>query len=739
MEVDGLTLSRDYVDLELGQGTLYGLTACGRTVGALFLGEGTLGVRSPGPQRTPQLHDRFPDLPGVAVLDAAYIVGSDGAVEDLLAQAGGLQEGRVPPDVWGLVQGRGNGFRYVNPDGWRPPGEILAALDPAQGGLMIEARTTGVKAARVERSLEVLSPWITWVWAPTGPLGDPREPGLWLRRPTGSTRYLTYGGFPSEQAVADQGTPFALEEPALPWDLEAATLSVAVSGPIGPDRQLETLHGTARLQLRARGDGSRHVVLAMDEGVVSSYDHPWDGWEVRGVADADGAPLPFLRSGNRIHVELPAAVTEAELVVAWGGDVLEPRGMTGVRMFGREAWYPRTAGLDRHRVTMSVAVPAFWEVIASGHRIGEQVDRRVKTVTSRESVPIFGGTLVIADVRTETVKPLDGGPLIRIHRNPEHPLPNARFGPELSERIAALVGLLGPFPYSELEIVERGAGTSGRQNLPGVITMAQFDAPPNQVVTSRVSADTLLGTLARQWLEVDTGPQGYHDRWLTEGMVMWARCMVLEEAELGGRCHGELASWRQSWLANVTGGGLGGGARDLIGGAVWLDLGGGSPFANRALRGPLLLHALRLLVGDEVVRDAMKELAQADGAYGLAEFLEALQDRAGLDLRPWVYGWVLNTPSLPEARLAWSAEEAGETWTLVGTGVVDGGRETDPPLPLPTPLLLSVEVGEETLLRRVVLTERESTLRIEGLPAKPRNVKLDPGRTFPGRVKVTRE
>jgi len=726
--------------LELGKGTLFGLTACGRTVGALFLGEGTLEVRSPGPQRTPQLHDRFLDLPGTAVVDAVYLVGSDGAVDDLIAQAGGLQPGNVPPDVWALVQGRGNGFRYVNPDGWRPPGEILAALDPTQGGLLVDARTQGVRNTNPERSLEVLSPWLTWVWAPTGPLGDPREPGAWLRRANGSTRHLVYGGFPGEGAVADQGTPFALEEPALPWDLESATLSVAVSGPIGPDRQLETLDGSARLSLRARAPSS-HVVLALDEGVVSAYDHPWDGWEVRGVADKDGAPLPFLRSGNRIHVQLPASTTEAEVVVAWAGDVLEPRGMTGVRMFGREAWYPRTAGLDRHTLTSIVAVPKFWEVVASGHRIGEETDGRVKTVTSRESEPIFGGALIVADARTEVFKPRDGAPLVRLHRNPEHPLPNARFGPELAERLAALTELLGPFPYTELEIVERGAGTGGRVDLPGVITVPQFDAPPNQVVTTRVGVDTLLGALARQWLEVDTGPRGYHDRWLSEGLTMWARFIVLEDGGLGGRCHGQLTSFRQGWLDAITGGGpagLQGGVRDLLGGAVWLDMGGGSASANRMLRGPLLLHSLRLLVGDEVVAGALRELAQGD-AYDLAEFLTAVQSRAGVDLRPWAYGWVLNTPSLPEARLTWSVEEDAGSWTLVGTGVVDGGRETDPKLPLPTPLLLAFTVGEETTLRRVVFTEQPATLRIEGLPAKPRNVRLDPGKTFPGRVKVTRE
>ncbi len=742
----GASLDRDYLHLSLGEGELYGLQACDRAVGLLFVGEGEVSVGSPGPQRTPQLHDRSPDLPGTVLLDAVLLIGADGAVSELLDAVGGLGDGPVPPSAWSLTQSRMNGFLSINNDGWRPPGEVLASPDPAGGGLLVDVRTKGMRMTRPERSLEVLSPWLTYVWAPSGPLGDPREPGLLLRRANGSTVPLLFGGFPSAAAVAEQGTPYALETQTGPWDLEDVVVSLATSGPIGPDRQLDSVHCTADLTLRGSQD-ARHVLLDLDDGVRRVYGAPWAPLVVQGVAriDDDGAhPIEWLRTGNRLWASLEEPVpvgASVVLRVTWTGQILEPRGRTAIRVLDRGAWYPRTPGLDPHTFTATVAVPRFWEVVASGHRIGEEVQGTVKIVTTRESRPIPGGAVAIADVRTELLRPAAPGvPLVRIHRGAEQPVANARIGVELRQLLQVLVGVLGPFPYSELEIIERGPGTIGFETLPGVIALPSFDSPPGQVVTTRVATDTLLGALARQWLGVDRGAESYHDRWLVEGLVTWARCLTLESVDKGARCYGELASWRRAWVDTMTGAPAGSDptARDLLAGAVWLDETSGAPGANRSQRGPLILHSLRLLVGDPVVRATLRAVAQDVRPISLAAFLEAIQGEAHIDLRAFVYGWVLNTPSLPTASLLYQVDRRGDSWTLSGLGVVRGDRLTEPPLPLPTPLLLAFDVGAETVVHRIVLTEVESALRIDGLPEKPKNVRLDPGKTFPGKVEVSR-
>ena len=47
-------------------------------------------------------------------------------------------------------------------------------------------------------------------------------------------------------------------------------------------------------------------------------------------------------------------------------------------------------------------------------------------------------------------------------------------------------------------------------------------------------------------------------------------------------------------------------------------------------------------------------------------------------------------------------------------------------------------MGGETNILRIVLNEQEAALKVEGLPDKPRNIKLDPGKVFPGRVVLER-
>ncbi|MCO4770427.1 MAG: hypothetical protein KDA24_10390 [Deltaproteobacteria bacterium] len=736
--VESADLRRDYMGLRLGQGSLYGLQACGRTVGLVFLGTGEADVRSPGPQRTPQLHGRFPDLPGTVVIDGALLVGSDGAIEDLLEQVGGLQEGPVPPKVWALVQTRINGFLFQNPDGWRPPGEVLAAPEGASGGLLVELRTQGLRTANLERSVEVLSPWLSWLWAPSGAFGDAFDPGTWFRRATGSTRHLGYGTFPSEEAVGEQNTPFALQETPAPLDLESVVLGLAASGPIGPDRMLETLEGSATLRFVARTDASPHLLLRLAEGRLRVYGDQFAPLEVKGVAllGADDTPteVPWLRTGSRLWVTLPVAPVagdELRLLVRYEGDVLEPEGSTAIRSLGNWSWYPRPVGVDPHKFTTTVAVPPFWDVIATGHRIGEEVSGRVKIVTSRTREPVRSGAVLIGDVRTEVLKMGEGLPLVRVHRSPEQPIPNARIGAELKEHLTVLTDILGPYPWSELEIVERGLGASGEQGLAGVIGLRRFDSPPDQIVTTRVSGDTLLGALVRQWLSVDRGWRSWHDSWLVEGLVTWARCLALEPAGYGGRCYGTLASFRQAYMDTMTSGRIANDplAQALQSEAVWLEGG---------LRGPLVLHSLRLLIGDDVVRGTLKQVAQSETPVSLTSFLVAAQGLAGIDLRAFVYGWVLNTPPLPTAQVRYQLVQVGETWTLSGLGVMLSGVETDPVLPLPTPLLLSYDIGKESRVVRIVLSEVEAALRIDGLPEKPRNIQLDPAKVFPGRIKLER-
>jgi len=744
--VTAATLTRPYMEARFGAGAFYALQGCEQRVGLLFIGAGELDVRDPGPQRGPQLHHRSDDLPGTVLFEAAVLWASDGAVEDLLAQTDGFVDGGVPVRARAMLAARNDGFLPDRPRSWRPPGEVLWAPEPARGGVLAEFKTAGVRWTG-HGSLEAVSPWLSYLWAPTGPLGDPMEPGLWFRRATGSTLQQLLSGFPSESDVAASNTPFALATPSHPWDLLQADVGVAVSGPVGLDQVLETIIGDAHLELRAGEDAGRWVLLDLADGMARRYDEQFAPFDVLGVVEPGdpATPLPWARVGDRLWVQLqqdvaPGSVTT--LRVRWTGRVLEKQGQTGITALGATAWYPRPPGRDRHKVTTTVAVPPHWEVVATGHRIGEELDGNVKLVTSRANHPVPHAGVLIADVRSEVLRSdVDGVPLIRLHRSPEYPAINAKVGPELLRHMEALVGILGPYPWTELEVIERGASAGGRWDIPGVVAVGHWDSPPAQLVTTRVGNDVALGALVRQWLEHELGAQSYHDAWLIEGLVTWARCLALDAADAGGRCYGDLQGARRAWLDRLDGDAAAGPrALDLKAGAIWLDSLSGAWSSNRYGRSTLVLHQLRLLIGDAAVRAALPRLLVAYGgqSLSLASFLVQVQALSGTDLRPFVYGWVFNTPTLPVARLDYRLEESDAGWTLVATGIVDDGRDTDPALPLPTPILLSFTVGKEAHVRRIVLSEQPTTVRIEGIPDKPKDVRLDPAGIFPGKTKATR-
>lgn len=734
-------LERPYLSARFGEGTFYSLSACETQAGLLFLGTGELDVRDPGPQRGPQLHLRSEDLPGTILFEAAVIWASDGAVRSLLEQAEPTARGPVPTRARAMLTARSDGFRRELNRAWLPPGEVLWAPEEAQGGVLAEFRTAGLRWERFG-SLEAQSPWLSYLWAPTGALGDPHEPGLWLRRSTGSTLGVLLSGFPSEEDVSAANTPFALHRPERAWDLLSAEIGVALSGPMGLKRVLETVTGDARLELAAGERATRQVQLELSEGRRRQYDEQFAELEVAGVA-MDEAALPWTRAGDRLWVELPEDPTPGDRItlrVKWSGRILENRGETAVTALGSDAWYPRPPGNDRHRATTTVAVPPAWDVIATGHRIGEEVDAKVRIVTSRSNHPVPWAGVVVGDVRTEVVRPAQPGlPLIRLHRSPAHPAANARVGDELVEHLVVLTELLGPYPWSELELVERGGSAGGLSDVPGVVAVGHWDSPPKQMVTTQAGGDSALGAVIRQWLELELGATSDHDRWLIEGLVGWARCFALEAAGRGGRCYGTLQGARRAWLDRLDGI-ADPGAIALLGNAVWLDATSGGSWANRTQRGPLVLHMLRMLVGDEVVRSALGRLMVAYGGQGLSlsSFLVQVQAQAGADLRPFVYGWVFNTPTLPEAHVAYRLEETADGWSLIATGRIDDGLPTTPDVPLPTPLLLSFTVNGESHARRIVLSEVEAEVRIDGIPDKPRDVRLDPAGTFPGRTKVKR-
>ena len=734
-----LEVRRPFTSIRMPGGTFYRLEACGEPVGLVWQGEGELALEDPGPERSHLIDTRFANLPGTVPLEAAVLFATDGTIAELIRQAGAgdpspWQSGEVPAGVYGMVRMRTAPFQPAEGRGARPSGELLWSPLPELGGLWVDARVRGIQLERPAESLTPPPRWLTVSWSPRGG-AQGLEPGLWEVRTAGASVGSLLASFGEPEELADEAGPYVVRGRDRTFDLREVDVVARVGRSSTWDRDLSDVELDATLRLTALEGAEEVLGLWLLEGRARTVGEQWADARVHEVK-VDGQPAPFDRLPGRLFVHLggrPSPGAEIEVRVTYGGALLEPAGQSAFTPLAG-AWYPRTEDRDRHRLTVTVAVPRFWDVAVSGRRVEEYDDGRTRVVTSRTGPEVEGGVLLIQEGDTKIWRPPhDGLPVVRVIRHPDSPPINARIGPQVYDHLEALAALLGPFPYDELEIVERrGESDAGS---PGVIVLSRFDAPPDGVITTSVGTRTLLEALAMQYLQVDMGAASHNDQWLIDGLVSLAECWALERADRSGRCQASLKGKRDLWLRWQEED-----AGHRLVGPLWSGVFSGFAFHNSRLRGPLVLHRLRLLMGDEPAWRLLERIARAYRGQRLStrSFLVHAQATADADLRRFFYGWVYATPPEPVARVSWAPRRREDgTWAIELETRLDSGRDGEPQ-PMLSPLLLRVEVAGEPRYQRIILTEEVLRGSIEGLPTEPKKLKLDPGRTFPGETVLQR-
>ncbi|HXH28976.1 MAG TPA: hypothetical protein VNL37_08020, partial [Candidatus Polarisedimenticolia bacterium] len=141
-------------------------------------------------------------------------------------------------------------------------------------------------------------------------------------------------------------------------------------------------------------------------------------------------------------------------------------------------------------------------------------------------------------------------------------------------------------------------------------------------------------------------------------------------------------------------------------------------------RGPLVLHMLHALVGDDVFFTALRTLlGSGEGAPATTAALRAaLQASLGRDLGRFFQDWY-REGGIPELHLASRLDAVAGGYRLTGRLTQSG---TTTPKRLVVPLVLDFPGGRREE-RRVVLEGEETGLAID-LQEKPRRILLDPRR-----------
>ncbi len=745
------TLGRDFMELRLGPGKLHVLAACGRDVGLVFTGEGEIDVRDAGPLRGPLLHSSFEELPGTALIDRAVLWASDGGVQELLAQAEPRTDAPVPTGVRAVLAARQGPFDPRSDHFQAPPGSLLYAPQPDLGGLMLDVHALSLKRKRRSENLEIRSQWLSYQWSPLAAAGT-GDAGFWFQRRVGSTIGSLYSAFPSERTAAEVDSAFAEERPRVPWDLLHGDIGLHILDVPGPDRDHTRVNFNVVLRLRAL-DGVDDIggvlPLELEQGRQRDIGEQWAALEItdiRRVPDDGGeeTSLTFDRVGDALWVRFPdearpTAGEEMAVRVVYGGDVLKSTSTSTFAGIAGWRWYPTPPIRDRHTATLSIRAPKFWKIAATGTRIEQLLDGRMRTSTYREQRPVLRAGFLVFDGRERsTAPPAEDLPALRVFLSPRGNSPDSEIEEETYRHLRVLNELFGPFPYRELEIVE--LGVSGRRDVPGVISVTRYDSPPAQVMTTRAPGSSLLGALARQYVAADMGPATDHDDWLIEALALAGECRALEAAGVDQRCRSLVRGLRDEWVDSLDGRGWSSAAalRHPVVGSIWLGRQSGHD-GSALIRGPLVLDSLRLLVGDDVLWGAVRRTVASYRGQGLStrSFVLQAQAEAGRDLRSFFAWWVYTTPQLPTIRLDYTVtEEASGTFTLDGSVWVETGSTAEP-LPAIVPVTLEIRLATSgSMMRRVLVTERPRPIRIEGIPVAIRKLVLDPVKAFPGRTKV---
>jgi len=287
-------------------------------------------------------------------------------------------------------------------------------------------------------------------------------------------------------------------------------------------------------------------------------------------------------------------------------------------------WYPlNDTPLDKATFTLRATVPADWEVVSIGRRTGNAVDGPNRTVTWESRQPVIGylTTVVVDRFTFLEQRRADGTPLLSAFA------PAAQDKIELERRLPEILDfaeqLYGPYPF------DAAGGIHLDTDLP-----FSLETQTRPLYAPWTDMNTVVHEIAHQWWGDAVTIRNWSDICLHECFASYTADYLWPERKEGldvdAQYRATLAKWRNS--------------------AKFWDIplqnpGAGREFSSVYHRGPLFLHALRRLIGDEVFFAALPEFL-ARHAYGNAsmpEFRAFAQSKTPTDLTGFFTAWLDGT------------------------------------------------------------------------------------------------
>jgi hypothetical protein len=488
------------------------------------------------------------------------------------------------------------------------------------------------------------------------------------------------------------------------------------------------------LVLQIDRDGTRYAQFYLVSHRDQRGRHILDGanpLHVEAITDDSGKALPFAHARHELLVDLGTARSRGETVrlkVETAGEVFT--GIGGERHdryfeLRRVFWYPTPLGTHTPGFTFSLRIKTRkpYRPVASGEQISFQEDGDFYVMESRRERP--SRHLAIFAGRYKTYEEIFDGLPIRVHSYAIE-----RRG--LPEKMAALANgiiryyeeFLGPYPFEELDIVEvpeYGFGVA-----PSGVVLLTTEAYKPLAALSRfyvrgVNA-RLAHEIAHHWFGHVAMVGNLRDNWLSESFAEYVSALAIEALKPKGSTKivgfkEMLVDWRNA--SNEC---------ENVGSVLAANqIAGNEGFLHRIgllyNRGPMLLHMLRTMVGDDQFLAMMRLfLERADmGVVTTADFRAAVGEVRGFDMGWFFEQWVSRS-GIPDVHFEHRVTSSGGARILSGT-------LSQPPerfKKLVVPIVIELG-GGQTIVRVVVQNEPVTDFEFE-IPGKPRNVSIDPHR-----------
>lgn len=415
------------------------------------------------------------------------------------------------------------------------------------------------------------------------------------------------------------------------------------------DRRYGVRHYDLTLDCRVDGNriDGRAVLTAIAHEPLETIELDLGPFAVTGV-HLDGRKVRFRHRGHRLRIELNTPVdagSELALVIGYRGS---PRPMPGVlgeagweeladgvivaaQPYGAPSWFPcNDRPDDKASYRFTVTAPTGYHVVANG-TLAETRQRASAMTWVYEQAEPMAPYLASVNIGRYAVQRLDAAVpmtvLVPADRHVELPGSFAR----QPQMLAAFTDWFGPYPFGSYAVVV----TADDLEIP--LESQSFSVFGSNYLTDEWGSERLVAhELAHQWFGNAVTVGGWDDIWLHEGFAcyaewLWSECSGRDSADQHARAH-----WAR--LAGLP--------QDLVLG----DPGRDDMFDDRVYkRGALLLHALRLRLGEEAFRSLLRTWVERHryGTAGTPEFVALAEELAGAPLTELFTGW-LEQPALPE-------------------------------------------------------------------------------------------